>query len=196
MYAKLKDGKISQFPYTIGQLRKDNPNVSFPKNITSGVLQKYGIIGVVEGPQPECGPYQTIVRDTLPTRPIIRYTNNEDARNPVTGDIDLSQVGLPVYANYWMIGYTATDMFSDTTDENGNVTTKAQHEAAYQATLDVAAAQAARDKRNTLLAESDWTQVDDAPVDKAAWAVYRQALRDITSQAEFPHNVVWPTKPE
>ena len=57
-------------------------------------------------------------------------------------------------------------------------------------------AEKARTMRNSLLAASDWTQVADAPVDQAAWATYRQALRDITSQEGFPENVVWPTKPE
>jgi len=52
-----------------------------------------------------------------------------------------------------------------------------------------------RKKRNALLLESDWTQVLDAPIDQAAWATYRQALRDITAQEGFPHNVTWPTKP-
>ena len=33
-----------------------------------------------------------------------------------------------------------------------------------------------------------------APVDKAAWAAYRQELRDITAQAGFPWNVQWPAK--
>jgi hypothetical protein len=56
--------------------------------------------------------------------------------------------------------------------------------------------QAIRTQRNKLLKESDWTQVADAPVDKAAWATYRQALRDITEQAGFPNNINWPTKPE
>ena len=32
--------------------------------------------------------------------------------------------------------------------------------------------------RDRLLAESDWTQLPDAPVDRVAWATYRQALRD------------------
>lgn len=50
-------------------------------------------------------------------------------------------------------------------------------------------------QRNVLLSESDWTQVADAPVDKAAWAIYRQALRDIPSQVGFPLDVVWPEKP-
>lgn len=62
---------------------------------------------------------------------------------------------------------------------------------------DVAAESArVRSTRNRLLAESDWTQVLDAPVDRAAWANYRQALRDVTLQAGFPSNVTWPSKPE
>jgi hypothetical protein len=57
-------------------------------------------------------------------------------------------------------------------------------------------ATAARSKRNGLLSQSDWTQVADAPVDQAAWATYRQALRDITIQAGFPENIDWPVAPE
>lgn len=52
-----------------------------------------------------------------------------------------------------------------------------------------------RDIRNSLLIQSDWTQVADAPVDQAAWATYRQALRDIPSQAGFPNEVTWPVAP-
>ena len=52
-----------------------------------------------------------------------------------------------------------------------------------------------RIQRNQLLKESDWTQVADAPVDKTAWAVYRQALRDVTAQEGFPFNVVFPNPP-
>jgi hypothetical protein len=48
-----------------------------------------------------------------------------------------------------------------------------------------------RAERNKLLAESDWTQLPDASADAAAWATYRQALRDITTQAN-PFNIVWP----
>ena len=51
-----------------------------------------------------------------------------------------------------------------------------------------------RAERNAKLVASDWTQVADAPVDAAAWAVYRQALRDITTQPD-PFNVVWPAMP-
>lgn len=52
-----------------------------------------------------------------------------------------------------------------------------------------------RAQRNQLLADCDWTQLPDAPVDAAAWATYRQALRDISSQPDFPWNVTWPTEP-
>jgi hypothetical protein len=52
-----------------------------------------------------------------------------------------------------------------------------------------------RDLRNDLLQKSDWTQVADAPVDQAAWATYRQALRDIPAQVGFPSEVTWPTEP-
>ena len=57
-------------------------------------------------------------------------------------------------------------------------------------------AQEVRVQRDELLTASDWTQVVDAPVDQAAWATYRQALRDLPQQAGFPENVTWPTKPE
>lgn len=57
------------------------------------------------------------------------------------------------------------------------------------------AARAIRNRRNDLLAESDWTQVVDSPVDKAVWATYRQQLRNITLQEGFPFNIIWPDKP-
>lgn len=53
----------------------------------------------------------------------------------------------------------------------------------------------ARADRNAKLASSDWTQVADAPVDKAAWAAYRQNLRDVTAQAGFPWSIQWPVEP-
>jgi hypothetical protein len=53
-------------------------------------------------------------------------------------------------------------------------------------------------KRQKLLLASDWTQIPNNPLTlekQTAWAVYRQALRDITSQPGYPTNVVWPTQP-
>ena len=68
-------------------------------------------------------------------------------------------------------------------------------EAEYAAGANDRAAAKIRTERDAKLTESDWTQVADAPVDKAAWATYRQALRDIPSQAGFPNEVVWPVEP-
>ena len=52
-----------------------------------------------------------------------------------------------------------------------------------------------RVQRNKLLSESDWTQLPDAQADAAAWATYRQALRDLPANTADPANPVWPTKP-
>lgn len=52
-----------------------------------------------------------------------------------------------------------------------------------------------RQSRNELLKSSDWTQLNDSPVNKAAWAAYRQNLRDITKQQGFPYNVIFPMQP-
>ena len=60
---------------------------------------------------------------------------------------------------------------------------------------DAAAWEALRIERNQRLAASDWTQVADAPVDAAAWATYRQALRDLPDTTTDPHSPVWPVPP-
>lgn len=49
-----------------------------------------------------------------------------------------------------------------------------------------------RAERDALLSASDWTQVADAPVNSAAWAAYRQALRNIPQQPGFPWDITWP----
>lgn len=55
-----------------------------------------------------------------------------------------------------------------------------------------------RIERDNLLAASDWTRMDDAPLtteQRDAWAAYRQALRDIPQTFTDPNEVVWPTAP-
>ena len=63
-----------------------------------------------------------------------------------------------------------------------------------QARTDAQAA-VVRAQRDDLLAKCDWTQLTDAPVDKTAWAVYRQALRDLPEQSGFPWQVELPKDP-
>lgn len=49
--------------------------------------------------------------------------------------------------------------------------------------------------RDKLLSQCDYTQLEDWPGDKTAWATYRQQLRDITTAFSDPNAVVWPTPP-
>jgi hypothetical protein len=60
---------------------------------------------------------------------------------------------------------------------------------------DAEQAKSVRADRNKRISDCDWTQVADSPVDKAAWATYRQALRDIPQQAGFPWDIQWPDMP-
>jgi hypothetical protein len=68
-------------------------------------------------------------------------------------------------------------------------------DAAGKAAIDAATAQSVRTERNRRLADCDWTQLIDAPIDATPWVTYRQALRDITTQPGFPFNITWPTQP-
>lgn len=52
-----------------------------------------------------------------------------------------------------------------------------------------------RGERDDLLRGSDWTQLPDAGVDAAAWAAYRQELRDMFVNVEDPSKVEWPVAP-
>jgi hypothetical protein len=90
----------------------------------------------------------------------------------------------------WYTKYVLGPIFTDTAEA-----TAAEQEAAYKAQKDVEQAKSIREQRNQKLKETDWTQVADAPVDKAAWATYRQELRDITTQAGFPWGINWPDQP-
>ncbi len=50
--------------------------------------------------------------------------------------------------------------------------------------------------RNAQLVASDWTMHTDAPTDKVAWTVYRQALRDLPAQGGKAEDAEFPVKPE
>ena len=52
MYVKLSNGAIEQYPYTLGDLRRDNPNTSFPKRPNAEVLTGYGMYSVTRLPVP------------------------------------------------------------------------------------------------------------------------------------------------
>jgi len=52
MYAKLNNGQVEKYPYTIGQLRKDHHNVSFPKAMTDDVLAQFNMVKVAPTERP------------------------------------------------------------------------------------------------------------------------------------------------
>ena len=52
-----------------------------------------------------------------------------------------------------------------------------------------------RNRRDTLIKESDWRAVSDRKLEPE-WKEYRQALRDISKQEGFPHDIKWPTDPD
>jgi hypothetical protein len=142
-YLKAVNGIVEQYPYSISQLKNDNPNVSFPKEPTDELLADWDVYPVTVA--------QTPVYDSLV------QAAKQDAPQNVNGA--------------WMVAWLVQQLPLEQADQN------------------------VRYKRDKLLYECDWTQLPDAPVDKAVWAVYRQELRNVPQQEGFPYSVVWPTPP-
>jgi len=155
-----------------GEWRAAFSQMALPKVWGANVCDAMNIDPVLASPAATVGAYQISVRDGV----------EQDANGN------------------WVEKYVAKDMFADTTDEDGKKTTKAEHEAAYQATLDATTAEGHRATRNKLLADTDWTQVNDSPLAndvKTQWAVYRSELRNITDLDEWPNlaDEDWPIAP-
>lgn len=130
--------------YTLGQLSRDNPQTSFPRNIPDNVLEELGVYRVLEVATPEIN-YST-------------HTNTQD---------------IQLVDGVW------TQVWETVELPLGEATTNI------------------RSQRDYLLSESDWVVSKSYELGVAvptAWATYRQALRDITTQEGFPYNVTWPTK--
>ena len=94
----------------------------------------------------------------------------------------------------WYTKYILGPVFLDQVID-GVTTTAAEQEVAYKASQDAEQAKNVRATRGDKLSKCDWTQLADAPVDKAVWATYRQALRDVTTQTGFPWTITWPDAP-
>ena len=152
---------------TQGQWRAANPNTSLPRVWKAATLDALDLDPVLRSPAATVGQYQTSARDGV----------EQDANGN------------------WIEKYVARDMFADTT-EDGVTTTKAEHEAAYQATLDAKAAEAVRKQRDDLISATDYFALTDVTMD-ADMTSYRQALRDITDHVNFPYleEADWPVKP-
>jgi hypothetical protein len=99
LLVKTANGQVEQFPYTLGDLRRDNPQTSFPKKIGDAILASYGIYHVMPDAQPEYDNLvQVLVRDPEPH-------NNETAVNEDTGET--------YETGRWVIGYTVVNKPQD-----------------------------------------------------------------------------------
>ena len=155
---------------TVSQFKASYPNTSFPKQITTDILDSYGYDAVLNGAAAEVtAPYGVSTRD-----------------------------GVEQIEGQWFTKFIAGPVFTDTTDDEGNVTSAADNEAAYRARVDAEAGKSVRVVRDKKLTETDWTQMADSPLSsdkKTEWATYRTSLRDLPSASGFPHTMTWPTEP-
>jgi hypothetical protein len=163
MFVKITNGKIDQYPYTVGDLRRDNPKTSFPKQIPETTMAAFGMYPVGYEAAPDY--------------------------DPLTHRIEHSNAPVLV-GSEWKLTKTVVALTA-------------------QQIADATAAKAKemRKKRDGLLADTDWIitkETEQAARDglglqiPLVWLDYRQALRDITGHANFPHlaEADWPTKPE
>ena len=150
MYVLAPNQTVETFPYSIGALRRDNTNTSFPANPTEQTLAEWNVFPVTDKPAPAYSP----------------ATQNCNQINPTLID------------GKWVMTWAVTPATPEQI---------AERTSAKEAEV--------RQQRNQLLNACDWTQLPDATVDTAVWATYRQELRDVTVQAGFPWEVVWPEAP-
>ena len=150
----LTDGpNIKVYPYNIGLLRRDNPNVSFPASMSDAQLAEWNVFEVASTPVP--------------------------AFNPLTHKA--AEV-TPVNSNGWHQAWTLEAL----TDYEA---AQARDDAMFNL----------RDERTKRLAETDWTQMADAPItpeQKAAFVAYRQQLRDLPKNTTDLLNPIWPVEPK
>ena len=88
----------------------------------------------------------------------------------------------------WYTKYILGPVFTD------GETTAAEQEAAYKASKDADQAKSVRTSRDDKLKECDWRVLPDVS-NSDVWKTYRQALRDIPTQAGFPWTITWPDAP-
>lgn len=152
MLAIIEDGVVTRYPYSETDFRRDNPNTSFPDQLSEALLEERGAVRVHSDVQP---PYDQATQNVVEGTPFFNEYTQRWTQSWVVEEANVQEIELRAAAKSDQI----------------------------------------RAERNQLIADSDWTQLPDSPVDKEAWAAYRQALRDIPEQQGFPWDVEWPTPP-
>ena len=159
-------------PKTQVQLRKEHSNMSLPQSWTEETLALLNVARVEKTEAPTVGQYQAAYKD-----------------------------GIENVDGVWKEKWKVVDMFQDYIDDEGVTHTKAEQEAKHQDHVDAVAAASVRTQRDKLLADTDWVVIKALENTQGLnfdMAAYRQALRDITTHANFPNlqDSDWPTKPE
>tara|TARA_R100001460_G_scaffold45_5_gene221 strand:- start:11703 stop:12200 length:498 start_codon:yes stop_codon:yes gene_type:complete len=150
-----------------GQVRLDNKNMSLPKVWTANVCDALGVDPVLAAPAPEpSAAYKSVVRNGVV----------QDGKGN------------------WVYAWVEREMFTEYTDDNGDVQTVAAQKTAYDTANTAVRAAAERAKRTALLMETDHYALADVTMTDAM-KTYRQALRDVPQQTDFPGTISWPTKP-
>lgn len=151
-----------------GQIRRDNPNVSLPKVWNENVNETLGIDPVLIAPAPApSDEFKVVVRNGV----------EQDAKGN------------------WVQAWTEREMFTEYTDDDGNTVTVQAQKDAKTAADNTALASTERSTRDELLKATDHYGLSDVTM-SADMATYRQALRDVPQQENFPGTITWPTKPE
>ena len=158
--------KTSGAVSTQGEIRRANSNTSFPRVWDADVCTHLNIDPVLAAPQPDC----TALQQVNSVAPVQDSLNN------------------------WVEGWEVVDKFSDTTDDDGVTTSKADNEAAFTASETAKVAAAARVTRDGLLAATDFYALSDV-VMTSEMTTYRSDLRAVPAQSEFPTTITWPTAP-
>ncbi len=152
-----------------GEFRALFPNTSMPQQLSEELLNSFGADVVFEGPQATGGT-------------VYQYSQASG----------VEQVNGKWYTKY-ILGPVFLDQVVD-----GVTTTAAEQEATYKAQKDAEQAKNVRATRDEKLKECDWIVIKNLETNSnipGAWEVYRQALRDVPSQAGFPWTVTWPDAP-
>lgn len=152
---------------TDADLKAENKNMSFPKVWGESTYDALDVDPVLASPQPApSGDYKVVIRN---------------------GAVQDS-------GGNWVYAWTEQDMFTEYTDDNGDVQTVDAQKAAYDAANTASLAAQVRSQRDLLLSETDHYGLSDVTISDAM-TTYRQALRDVPQQTDFPSTITWPEKP-
>jgi hypothetical protein len=150
---------------TISQFRAQYPNTSFPKQITTDILDSYGYDPVLNGAAADVtAPYGISVRD-----------------------------GVEEINGQWFTRFVAGPTFV-ANEEATAAEQEAAHRANVDAKVGTSV-RADRDQKLTASDWTQMADSPLSSDKKAEWATYRQSLRDLPTASGFPHTMTWPDEP-